>query len=224
MELNRSLIELGEPLPPAQLANVTDARGLIVLLQGGSASGRINSSVAARLQMRQLDTLQLDLLTHDERAQERSDREHVDLLTERLFMALDALAAPERQREPAHARVQAHWRTLPLGLMAADTYAAAGLRVAAHRPKAVRALVSRGGRLDLATDVLGDLNAPTLLLAGAADPEMIEISRTGFARLRCEKRIELVPRATRLFLEAGTLDDVAQRAGDWFSNHLVAVG
>lgn len=222
MELNRSLIELGEPLPPAQLANVTDARGLVVLLQGGSGSGRINSSVAARLQMRQLDTLLLDLLTHDEHAQERSDREHVDLLTERLFMALDALAAPERQRENAQA--QAGWRSLPIGLMAADTYAAAGLRVAAHRPKAVRALVSRGGRLDLAADVLGDLNAPTLLLAGAADPEMIEISRTGFARLRCEKRIELVPRATRLFLEAGTLDDVAQRAGDWFGDHLVAVG
>lgn len=218
MELNRSLIELGEPLPPAQLANVTDARGLVVLLQGGSGSGRINSSVAARLQMRQLDTLLLDLLTHDEHAQERSHREHVDLLTERLFTALDALV--ERQREHAQAR----WRLLPLGLMAADTCAAAGLRVAAHRPKAVRALVARGGRLDLAADVLGDLNAPTLLLAGAADPEMVEISRTGFARLRCEKRIERVPRATRLFLEAGTLDDVAQRAGDWFSEHLAAVG
>ena len=216
MELNRSLVELGEPLPPAQLANVTDARGLVVLLQGDSASGRINSSVAARLQMRQLDTLLLDLLTPDELAQERSDREHVDLLTERLFMALDALPMPERQHD------QARWRTLPLGLMAADTYAAAGLWVAAHRPKAVRALVARGGRLDLATDVLGDLHAPTLLLAGAADPEMVEISRTGFARLRCEKRIELVPRATRLFLEAGTLDDVAQRAGDWFSDHLAA--
>jgi putative phosphoribosyl transferase len=218
MELNRSLIELGAPLPPAQLANVTDARGLVVFLQGGSGSGRINSSVAARLQMRQLDTLLLDLLTEEEHAQERSDRVHVDLLTERLFMALDALAVPDRQRETA----QAHWRTLPLGLMAADIYAAAGLRAAAHRPKAVRALVARGGRLDLAADVLGDLNAPTLLLAGAADPEMVEISRAGFARLRCEKRIELVPRATRLFLEAGTLDDVAQRAGDWFSDHLAA--
>jgi putative phosphoribosyl transferase len=72
--------------------------------------------------------------------------------------------------------------------------------------------------------VLGDLRAPTLLLVGAADPEMVEISRVGFTRLRCEKRIDLVPRATRLFLEAGTLDDVAQRAGDWFSDHLAAVG
>lgn len=218
MELNRSLIELGAPLPPAQLANVTDARGLIVFVQGGSADLRSNSSVAARFQARQLDTLLLDLLTHDELAQERSDREHVDLLTQRLFRAVDALTATELPLE------QAPWRGLPLGLIATDTHAAASLRVATHRPKAVRAVVSCGGRLDLAADVLGDLRAPTLLLVGAADPEMVEISRVGFTRLRCEKRIDLVPRATRLFQEAGTLDDVAQRAGDWFSNHLAAAG
>ena len=218
MELNRSLIDLGAPLPPAQLASVTDARGLVVLVQGGSADARSNGAVAARLQVRQLDTLLLDLLTHDELAQERGDRELADLLTQRLLQAVDALMAPELPLE------QASWRGLPLGLMATDTHAAACLRVATHRPKAVRAVVSRGGRLDLAADVLGDLRAPTLLLVGAADPEMVEISRAGFTRLRCEKRIDLVPRATRLFLEAGTLDDVAQRAGDWFSDHLAAAG
>lgn len=218
MELNRSLIELGAPLPPAQLSCVTDARGLVVFVQGGSGDLRSNSSVAARLQMRELDTLLLDLLTPEELALERSDREHVDLLTRRLFQAVDVLASPEPLPEPAP------WRGLPLGLMGSDTHAAASLRVATHRPKIVHAVVSRGGRLDLAADVLGDLRAATLLLVGAADPEMVEISRAGFARLHCEKRIDVVPRATRLFLEAGALDDVAQRAGDWFGAHLGPAG
>jgi putative phosphoribosyl transferase len=212
MESNRSLIELGAPLPPARLVWTTGAPGLVVFAHGGGEP-RSHDSVEARLQARPLGTLRLNLLSPADSVP-RSDPAHVDLLTQRLLQALDALVSPTR---PA---AQVPWQGLPIGLMASGIDVAACLRAAAQRPALVRALVSRAGRLDLAADVLGDVRAATLVLVGAADPERVEISRTGYLRLRGEKRIDLVPRATRQFLEAGTLDDVAQRAGDWFSQHL----
>jgi putative phosphoribosyl transferase len=212
MDLNRSLIDSGLPLLPAQLTMVAGAQGLVVLTQGDKREAANNSSLAVRLQRHQLHTLVMPLLTPEEAAESPARPHEVELLSKRLLQAVDSLGSPP----------QAGGHELSLGLMASDADAAAAVVVAAQRPQVVRATVLRGARLDLVADVLGDLRSPTLLLVGAADPEMLDIGRKAFARLGCEKRIDVVPRASRLFREAGTLDVVAQRAGDWLATHLRA--
>jgi putative phosphoribosyl transferase len=207
MIMKSSQLELGNSLDAGELCLVPGARGLVVFVQGegGARTTRRSQNMAARLQSRGLNTLVFDLLTEQEAGQP-GKLEDVDLLAQRLMQTLDAL--PVAQRE------------LPLGLLGSGPGAAAALVVAASRPQTVRALVLRGGRPDLAAEVLGDVHAPTLLLVGAADTDVLEINRRAYARLRCEKGIDTVPRATHLFLEAGTLDVVTQRAGDWFCAHL----
>ncbi len=207
MMMNCSQIELGSPMAPGELCSVPRARGLVVFVHGDGVArtNRRGRNVPARLQSRGLSTLVFDLLTEQEAGQP-GKLEDVDLLAQRLLQVMDALPAAQRE--------------LPLGLMGSGTGAAAALVVAACRPQVVRAVVSRGGRPDLAAEVLGDVRAATLLLVGAADTDVLEINRRAYARLRCEKGIDTVPRATHLFLEAGALDVVAQRAGDWFCSHL----
>ena len=97
--------------------------------------------------------------------------------------------------------------------------AAAALVASAQRPREVAALVSRGGRPDLAGPVLADVRCPTLLIVGGADVEVLQLNLAALARLRCEKRLEIVPRATHLFAEAGAMESVAQLARDWFARH-----
>ncbi len=109
---------------------------------------------------------------------------------------------------------------LPVGLFGASTGAAAALRLAAERPQAVAAVVSRGGRPDLALPVLDRVRAPTLLVVGGHDQQVLELNREALAALRCEKRLDVVPGATHLFEEPGTLDAAARLAGDWFVTHL----
>lgn len=202
----RSLLDLGAPLAPGELCVVPGGRGLVVFAHadGEARTTRRSADLALRLQRRDLGTLLFDLLGPQEPHATLS--QDVPLLTARLEQALQALPA-DLQRGP-------------IGLIGTDSGAAAALVVAARRPQQVRAVVSRGGRPDLAGAALGDVRAPTLLLVGAADTEVLELNRQAYARLRCPKRIDVVPRATHLFLEAGALDVVAQHAGDWFLAHL----
>ena len=182
----------------------------IVLFAHGSGSSRLsprNRHVAAMLQDCGLGTLLFDLLTPDE-AQDRRLVFDIGLLSERLGHAIDWL----------HARPSMAGR--PLGLFGASTGAAAALRAAAARPGRVFAVVSRGGRPDLAADVLADVRAPTLLIVGALDVEVLGLNRQALRGLQVEKQLAVVAGASHLFEEPGTLDAAARLAADWFIRHL----
>lgn len=186
----------------------------VVLFAHGSGSSRLsprNRSVARELSGRGLATLLIDLLTAEE---ERVDLEtahlrfDIGLLAERLAGAKDWLAK------------QPETRNLRIGYFGASTGAAAALVAAAVHPEKIGAVVSRGGRPDLAGNLLPRVQAPTLLIVGGDDLPVIEMNRDAFAQLTCEKRLEIVPGATHLFEEPGTLEAVARLAGDWFLRHL----
>jgi dienelactone hydrolase len=190
----------------------------VVIFAHGSGSSRFsprNRHVAAVLRKAGLGTLLLDLLTMEEAladAQTGAHRFDIDLLAKRLIFATDWLA-----RQPDGAG-------LPIGYFGASTGAAAALVAAAAHPARVRAVVSRGGRPDLAWGALPHVLAPTLLIVGGDDPTVVTLNHRAFAQLRCPKRIELIPRATHLFEEPGALERVAQLAADWFREHLHAGG
>lgn len=193
------------------------ATGLVVFAHGSGSSrhSRRNREVAAALQGRGLGTLLMDLLTP---AEEQVDartahlRFDVPLLACRLAGAARWLAARDATAD------------LPLGYFGASTGAAAALVAAATEPQRVRAVVSRGGRPDLAGDALPDVAAPTLLIVGGRDTVVLDLNREAFDRLRVERRLDVVPGAGHLFEEPGALDRVAGLAGDWFAAHLVPGG
>ena len=197
---------------------VPDGATGVVLFAHGSGSGRRsprNRSVAHELQERGLATLLIDLLTADEEAIDRETahlRFDIGLLAERLAGATDWLLA------------QPGTRRLRIGYFGASTGAAAALVAAALRPRSIGAVVSRGGRPDLAGDALPRVAAPTLLIVGGDDLEVLELNREACERLSCEKKLEIVPRASHLFEEPGTLEAVARLAGDWFVRHLGPAG
>jgi putative phosphoribosyl transferase len=186
------------------------ARGIVVFSHG-SGSGRHsprNRYVAGELVRAGLATLLLDLLTPEEDADTRR-RFDIALLSERLADAV------------RYVRTAASTQALPVGLFGASTGAASALRVAARMPDEVKAVVSRGGRPDLAGDTLLALvGAPTLLVVGGEDHEVIRLNRLAERCLRCEKQLAIVPGATHLFEEPGTLEQVARLASDWFLRHL----
>ena len=188
-----------------------DRRALgIVLFAHGSGSSRLsprNNYVARVLREAAIGTLLLDLLTPDE---ERSaaTRFDIDLLAGRLGIAADWL------------RTQEATMALPLGLFGASTGAAAALQVAADPAAKVAAVVSRGGRPDLAgADALRSVEAPTLLIVGGDDAGVIALNRQAFGQLGCPKELAIVPGASHLFEEPGTLEEVARLASDWFAGH-----
>ena len=185
----------------------------VVLFAHGSGSSRHsprNKYVATQLREARLGTLLIDLLTPEEDETYRT-RFDIGLLTQRLADAARSLA-----REP-----QA--QDLPLGLFGASTGAAAALEVAAALPDAIRAVVSRGGRPDLASrDALRKVQAPTLLIVGGGDTGVIELNQQAYAALGCVKHLAIVPGATHLFEEPGTLEEVARLAAEWFTRHLGA--
>lgn len=186
-----------------------DARG-VVLFAHGSGSGRFsprNRFVAQTLQQRGLATLLLDLLEEAE-ADDRRKVFDIDLLADRLLGAMLWL-----RKRPGTAG-------LPIGLFGASTGAGAALQAAARMPKAVSAVVSRGGRPDLAAAHLARVTAPTLLIVGGHDQAVIEMNREALAMLTCPKQLIIVPGATHLFEEPGTLEQVADLAGKWFERHL----
>lgn len=204
-------VGLGAMALPGDLGLPAGALGLVVFVHG-SGSSRLsprNRYVARMLQQRRLATLLFDLLTPDE-AEDRRCVFDIDLLAERVGETLDDVGA------------RADLATLPVGLFGASTGAAAALRLAAARPSAVAAVVSRGGRPDLALPILDRVRAPTLLIVGGHDRAVLELNREALAALRCPKRLDVVPGATHLFEEPGALEAVAGLAGDWFVAHLSA--
>jgi pimeloyl-ACP methyl ester carboxylesterase len=191
------------------LATPDRARG-IVLFAHGSGSSRLsprNALVAHALNDAQMTTLLFDLLTPAEAANRRRVFD-IPLLATRLEQALDWIGNEEETA------------SLTVGLFGASTGAAAALAAAARRPELVSAVVSRGGRPDLAAGALGSVIAPTLLIVGGLDEIVIELNRRALAQLTCPKRLEIVPGAGHLFEEAGTLDKVIALAKAWFAEHL----
>ncbi|HEV8583332.1 MAG TPA: dienelactone hydrolase family protein [Methylomirabilota bacterium] len=193
--------------------SVPEAAVGIVLFAHGSGSSRLsprNRHVAHVLNEGNLATLLVDLLTADEEAIDARTghlRFDIGLLAERLIGATDWLA-----RQP-------DTRDLRLGYFGASTGGAAALAAAVERP-AAGAVVSRGGRPDLAGPALAHVHAPTLLIVGGADPQVLELNRMALAELRGEARLVVVPGATHLFEEPGTLDEVAWLARRWFARYL----
>jgi putative phosphoribosyl transferase len=202
-------VPAGDVRLAGDLAVPAGARG-VVLFAHGSGSGRHsprNRQVAAALGRAGLATLLLDLLTEQEEVVDRDRAElrfDIALLTGRLVAAIDWLAEEPRTR------------ALPIGLFGASTGAAAALVAAAERPLQVAAVVSRGGRPDLAGPALGLVRAPTLLIVGGRDRVVLELNRSAAEQLSAEHRLEIVPDATHLFEESGALERVAALAADWF--------
>jgi dienelactone hydrolase len=190
-----------------------DAHG-IVLFAHGSGSSRFsprNRFVARVLRDAGLGTFLLDLLSPSEEAVDEVTRHHrfdIPMLANRLVAAVDWL---EHQRETSH---------LVVGLFGASTGGGAALVAAAERPDRVGAVVSRGGRPDLAADALPRVQAPTLLLVGERDDIVIELNQRASRRIRAEVHTEIIPGATHLFEEPGALQQVAAFARDWFVDHL----
>jgi len=186
-------------------------RGL-VLFAHGSGSSRLsprNNFVAQQLQQEKIGTLLMDLLTEREDTA-YATRFDIDLLTERLLQATQWL-----QDQP---------RTQPIaiGYFGASTGAAAALKAATTVGLTIRAIVSRGGRPDLAEEALASVQSPTLLIVGGNDEIVLQLNRDAYAQLRSEKKLTIVPGASHLFEEPGTLEKVAQLAIQWFKQHFAA--
>jgi len=184
----------------------------LVIFAHGSGSSRLsprNTYVAERLQERGIATLLFDLLTEEE-ADDRRNVFYVPLLASRLEEAL------------VWSREDPDTAALPVGLFGASTGSAAALVTAAQNPSEIAAIVSRGGRPDMAGEALAQIRAPTLLIVGGADTVVLELNEDAYAALNCTKHLDVVPGATHLFEEPGALDKVVEAAGDWFAQHLGA--
>ncbi|MBS1117793.1 MAG: hypothetical protein H6Q90_21 [Deltaproteobacteria bacterium] len=197
------------------LAFPDGAVGLVMFAHGSGSSRHSprNRRVAAGLNDRGLATLLFDLLTAAEERIDELDatlRFDVDMLAERLVAATDSIVATGRDRG------------LPLGYFGGSTGAAAALIAAARRPARIAAVVSRGGRPDLANESLAAVRAPTLLIVGGADTWVLQANRDAAAKMTAPHRIDVVPGATHLFEEPGALDEVTRLAGSWFRDHFTA--
>jgi len=205
------LIHTGDADLPADLIVPAAATGL-VLFAHGSGSSRLsprNRQVASMLNAAGIGTLLFDLLTPGEDIG-LAGRFDIGLLSGRLLAATESVAS------------LLHERRLCLGYFGASTGAAAAIRAAAQPPPRVRiaAVVSRGGRVDLAGhEALCQLRAPTLMIVGEADPEVLKLNARATAWMQCEKRLEVIPGATHLFEETGALERVGQLAVQWFQQH-----
>lgn len=182
----------------------------VVLFAHGSGSGRFsprNQFVASILRERGIGTLLIDLL--EERESEDRDKVFdIDLLADRLMSATEWLQSDEATRE------------LSIGYFGASTGAAAALQAAATLGDEIAAIVSRGGRPDLAMDYLDQVTAPTLLIVGGRDYPVIPLNRQAYERLKAPKELVIVPGATHLFEEPGALEEVARLAAEWFEKYL----
>lgn len=206
-------LDLGDVALSADLRLPKNAVGLVVFVHGSgsSRSSPRNQHVAESLARRRLGTLLFDLLTEPEQYLDNQTRElrfDIELLSRRLVKVIDWIGQ------------DAELQQLRIGLFGASTGAAAALRAAADRADRVHAVVSRGGRTDLAGAALARVKAPTLQIVGEQDPIVIDLNVQSSHALRCEKRLEVVPGATHLFEETGALETVARLAGDWFERYL----
>lgn len=182
----------------------------IILFSHGSGSGRLsprNQFVADVLQQARFSTLLADLLTEkeDETYQTRFD---IELLTERLT---DIARWLQQQKDTQY---------LPIGLFGASTGAAAALKCCVKKELDIKAVVSRGGRPDLAIPILSKVTAPTLLIVGGNDTEVIQLNQQAYSVMKCTKKLDIIPGATHLFEEPGALEKVANLAQQWFSTYL----
>ncbi len=190
----------------------TGASGVVVFAHG-SGSGRFsprNQFVARMLQPSRLATLLIDLLEEDE-AEDHLLVFDIVLLADRLEAAAEWLAA------------EAETRQMRLGYFGASTGAAAALLAASRRPGTVAAIVSRGGRPDLAREALPQVTAPTRLIVGGDDDVVLQLNREAYELLRCPRLLDIVPGASHLFSEPGALEEVARLAEEWFLRHLASV-
>jgi dienelactone hydrolase len=202
------------------LAVPPDTRGIVVFAHG-SGSGRLsprNRAVAEVLSDAGFGTLLVDLLTSEEEARDLIDaslRFDIPLLADRVIGAIDWLVTDGRFGDPPPAVAE-----LPVGCFGASTGAAAALIAAAERPQRVAAVVSRGGRPDLAGEALGRVTAATLLIVGGEDTTVLRLNRHAQAALAGPSQLEIVPGAGHLFEEPGALERVAALTLDWFERHL----
>lgn len=193
---------------PGALTLPDEPQGLVVFVHGSGSSRHSprNRRVADMLNQACLGTLLFDLLTEHE-ASDRLNVFDIDLLADRVQTAVHTMLRDSRTA------------SLAIGLFGASTGAAAAL-VAAARERHVKAVVSRGGRPDLAGSWLAGVEAPTLLIVGGEDRDVLELNREAYESLSCEKQLAVIPRATHLFEEPGTLEEAANLAAEWFSKCL----
>ena len=189
------------------------AEGLIIFAHGSGSSrfSTRNNYVAGILNKNNLGTLLFDLLTAEEEKIDNYTAEYrfnIKLLAKRLIDVTDWLI-----KEPS-------LKNLKLGYFGASTGAAAALAAAAKRPDIIYAVVSRGGRPDLAMESLHGVKAPTLLIVGGEDFEVIELNRTAYENISAKKKLEIIPGATHLFEEPGALEEVSRLSAEWFTRHL----
>src|SRR4030095_432523 len=206
-------IQAGRAILPGNL-HLRQGTGALVLFAHGSGSSRHSPRdqfVARTMNDARLAALVFDLLTPDEEAIDMQTRElrfNIHLLAERLVHATK------------WARQQPETRDLRIGYFGSSTGGAAALVAAVDVPQDVGAVVSRGGRPDLAGEALPKVQAPTLLIVGGNDDIVIELNEQARDRMRCEVKLEIIPGATHLFEEPGTLEKVATIASDWFAKHI----
>jgi dienelactone hydrolase len=208
IQAGRAVLSGNLTIPPKATALVLFAHG-----SGSSRHSPRNQFVARTLNDAGLATLLFDLLTQEEEAIDMHTREHrfnIGLLAERLVQAT------------RWAKQQKQTRDLPIGYFGSSTGGGAALVAAGEIPQEVDAVVSRGGRPDLAGQALPKVQAPTLLIVGGNDDIVIELNEMARDQMRCEVKLEIVPGATHLFEEPGTLEKVAKLASDWFNAHLGA--
>ena len=186
-----------------------NAMGLVLFAHGSGSSRHSprNIAVARELQRVGIATLLIDLLSEEE-DEDYETRFNIELLSNRLVTIIDWL------------RIQANTKDLSLALFGASTGAAAALFAAHEREQEISAVVSRGGRPDLAMSVLPDLEVPVLLIVGGNDTEVLELNRSAYNALRCARELYVVPGATHLFEERGALEEVSRLAKAWFLWHL----
>jgi dienelactone hydrolase len=213
LKLQHRKLDLADVELAADLRLPALADGLVVFVHGSgsSRSSPRNLQVAQSLAERGLGTLLFDLLTEPEQRVDNLTGElrfDIALLSRRLVGVIDWIGR------------NAQLQSLPIGLFGASTGAAAALLAAALRPDEVHAVVSRGGRTDLAGSALALVKAPTLQIVGDRDPTVLNLNRQSARTLQCEQRLDVIAGATHLFEEPGTLEEVARLAGDWFAVHL----
>src|SRR5438270_2830013 len=206
-------IQAGRAVLSGNLTIPENATGIVLFAHGSGSSRHSprNQFVAHTINDAGLGTLLFDLLTQDEDATDTWTREHrfnIGLLAQRLVHATK------------WAKQQEETRDLRIGYFGSSTGGAAALVAATELPQDIGAVVSRGGRPDLAGDALPKVEAPTLLIVGGSDDIVIELNDMARDQMRCEVKLEIVPGATHLFEEPGTLEKVAKLASDWFVNHI----
>jgi putative phosphoribosyl transferase len=210
MESNEITIPIEDNVSLKGNLNNPFGAGSLVIFSHGSGSSRFSSRnrhVAEILNREKIATLLIDLLTEKE-DEVYSNRFNIDLLTDRLVKVTE------------HITKMNGFHNMKAGYFGASTGAASALKAAARLGNDIQAVVSRGGRPDLAGDALGEVKAPTLLIVGSLDEGVIQLNDQAYTELHCEKRIEFVKGATHLFEEPGKLDEVAKLASGWFTKYL----